>query len=71
MRLYEIVSKKEKLTPPEIEVGDEVLLGKFKNRKAVVTGFDTDKNGQPELKTTKGKTKLFKPRISKLMDKDD
>jgi len=68
MRLYEIENKKE-LTPDKLEVGDVVMLGKFKNRKAEITGFDTDSNGQPELKTTKGKTKLYKPRIVKLMPK--
>jgi len=56
---------------PDIEVGDEVKVGKFKNRKAEVTGFKKDDNNQPVLKTTKGDQKLFKPRISKLMDKDD
>jgi len=52
--------------PPEIEVGDEVKVGKFKNRKATVKGFATDKDNQPVLKTTKGEHKLFKPKISKL-----
>jgi|TARA_B110000908_G_scaffold157014_1_gene196750 hypothetical protein len=54
---------------PDIEIGDEILVGKFKNRKATVTGFDVDENNQPVLKTTKGDQKLFKPRIVKLMDK--
>jgi len=62
-----IVSEADKsYQPPEIEVGDEVKVGKFKNRKATVKGFDTDKDNQPVLKTTKGDHKLFKPRISKL-----
>ena len=52
--------------PPSIEVGDEIKVGKFKNRKATVKGFETDKDNQPVLKTTKGDHKLFKPRISKL-----
>jgi len=52
---------------PSIKIGDEVMVGKFKNRKAVVTGFTKDENNQPVLKTTKGDQKLFKPRISKLM----
>jgi hypothetical protein len=54
---------------PDIEIGDEILVGKFKNRKATVTGFDVDEDNQPVLKTTKGDQKLFKPRIVKLMDK--
>ena len=54
---------------PSINIGDEVLVGKFKNRKAIITGFTVDDNNQPVLKTTKGDQKLFKPRIVKLMDK--
>lgn len=60
------VPVKEKLTIP-LEVGDEVRLGKFKNKKAIVKGFGTDPNNQPTVKTTKGETPLFKFRISKLM----
>ena len=60
---------KDILKLPKIEIGDEILVGKFKNRKAVVTGSTTDGDNQPVLKTTKGDQKLFKPRIVKLMDK--
>ena len=60
---------KDILKLPSIEIGDEILVGKFKNRKAVVTVFAVDDNNQPVLKTTKGDQKLFKPRIVKLMDK--
>lgn len=67
MRLYEITAKSpDTLTLPTIEVGDEVMVGKFKNRKAVVTGFAADKHNQPILKTDKGEQKLFKPRLTKL-----
>lgn len=62
----QIVEADKSYQPPEIEVGDEVKVGKFKNRKATVKGFDTDKDNQPVLKTTKGEHKLFKPKISKL-----
>ena len=69
MRLYEIINEDdETLKVPDINVGDEVKVGKFKNRKATVTGFEKDDKNQPVLKTTKGKHKLFKPRISKLED---
>ena len=71
MRLYEI-EKKEKLEVPDIEVNDEICLGKFKNRKAKVTGFDTDKkDNHPIVKTTKGPVKLLKPRFPKLMKNAD
>lgn len=52
---------------PSLEIGDTLLVGKFKNRKAEIKGFDTDDNGQPIAKTTKGDQKIFKPRIAKLM----
>ena len=58
------------LNPPSISVGDEVKVGKWKNRKAEVKGFTKDDNGQPVLKTTKGDQKLYKPRVSKLEPKD-
>lgn len=67
MNINEIIQESSKTyIPPEIDVGDEVRIGKFKNRKAEVTGFSTDDHNQPVLKTTKGDQKLFKPRISKL-----
>lgn len=68
MKLAEIKGKTT-LNPPSISVGDEVKVGKFKNRKAEVKGFKTDDNGQPVLKTTKGDQKLYKPRVTKLEPK--
>ena len=53
---------------PELKVGDEMMVGKFKNRKATITGFTTDKHGQPIAKTDKGDQQIFKGRIKKLMD---
>lgn len=72
MRLYEIIApinKSKKLTLPDININDTILIGKFKNRKAQITGFTKDDHNQPVLKTNKGDQKLFKPRISKLMKK--
>lgn len=66
MKLDEITKGKTTLNPPSISVGDEVKVGKFKNRKAEVKGFKKDDNGQPVLKTTKGDQKLYKPRVTKL-----
>ena len=43
-------------------------VGKFKNKTAIVTGFDTDDKNQPIIKTNKGDTGL-KFRIKKLIDK--
>ena len=50
---------------PDIEVGDEILVGKFKNRLAIVKGFETDDRGQRVIVTDKGKVKAFKFRIKK------
>lgn len=62
----EAMFEADTLSLPDLEVGDEVMVGKFKNRKATIRGFDKDKDNQPVLKTDKGEHKLFKPRISKL-----
>jgi len=71
MKINEITDKNDTMHPPSIDVGDTVLIGKFKNRKAEVSGFDKDKNGHPILKTNKGDQALFKPRIQKLIPKDN
>lgn len=52
---------------PKLAVGDVLLVGKFKNRKATITGFSSDENNQPVAQTNKGEQKIFKPRIAKLM----
>lgn len=46
---------------------DVLLVGKFKNRKATITGFSSDENNQPVAQTDKDAQKIFKPRIAKLM----
>jgi len=71
MKLWELFNETENKTLelPNIDVGDEILVGKFKNRKAIVKGFKKDEHNQPVLKTNKGDQKLFKPRLSKLQDK--
>ena len=52
---------------PKLAIGDVLLVGKFKNRKATITGFTLDENNQPVAQTDKGEYKIFKPRIAKLM----
>lgn len=66
-----IEAAEEELNVPPIAVGDEIYVGKFKNRKATVTGFGKDKHGQPILHTTKGDQQLFKPRLAKLLPTDE
>jgi hypothetical protein len=52
---------------PRLAIGDVLLVGKFKNRKATIIGFSSDENNQPVAQTDKGEHKIFKPRIAKLM----
>jgi hypothetical protein len=51
------------------KIGSEILVGKFKNKKAIVKGFGKDKNNQPTIITDKGEFSLYKFRIAKLMPK--
>jgi hypothetical protein len=69
MRYHEIFESEssDTLKLPNLKIGDEILAGKFKNRKATIKGFSKDDHNQPVLKTNKGDQKLFKPRIVKLM----
>jgi hypothetical protein len=69
MKLIEILEDTLKL--PDLEVGDILMVGKFKNRTATIKGFKTDKHGQPVAKTDKGDQQIFKGRVKKLMKKDD
>ncbi len=55
---------------PDIAVGDIVLVGRFKNRIALVKGFTSDDNNQPQVVTTKGTYSLCRFRINKLMPKE-
>jgi len=54
-----------------LEIGDEILIGKYRKKKAIVKGFGVDKNKQPTVKTNKGERNLFAFRIKKLMDESD
>lgn len=68
-----LVEKEEQdsLDLGSLKIGDVVYIGRFKNRKAEIKGFETDKHGQPILKTNKGKISLYKGRLEKLMPKKD
>jgi len=50
-----------------VEIGDTILIGKFKNRKAIVKGFGLGKLNQPVVLTDKGEIMMFKFRIPKLI----
>jgi hypothetical protein len=68
---YQIVSNVlYEYSNPDIKVGDMVLVGRFKNRKAIVKGFTTDKNNQPQVQTSRGTYSLYRFRINKMMPED-
>ena len=54
----------------DLNIGDVILCGKFRNKPVEVAGFDKDENGQPVILTKKGKkVKILCVRIKKLMPK--
>ena len=62
INLKDILAEKFEI---DLEVGDTILRGKFKNKPVVVKSFGTDDKGQP---TVNGK-KMLSFRIKKLMPK--
>ena len=50
----------------EINVGDTVEVGRFRNVIARIKDISVDDNGQPVIITSKGPKKLFSCRLSKL-----
>ena len=66
-KLKKVEEDEDTLTLPELEIGDELKTGRWKNKKSEITGFKKDKNNHPIAKTTKGDQQIFKPRITKLM----
>ena len=51
----------------DFQVGDTILVGRWKNSPAIVKGWGKDKRGQPVVKTTKGPFNLYRFRIQKMM----
>jgi len=51
----------------EINVGDTVEVGRFRNVIAKITDISIDEHGQPVIITNKGPKKLFSCRLSKLI----
>jgi len=52
---------------PELKVGDIILVGKWKNRRATIKSFSKDSNNQPTVHTDKGEFPIFHFRVEKLM----
>jgi hypothetical protein len=53
-------ARKKAYELPRLAVGDVLLVGKFKNRKATITGFSSDENNQPVAQTDKGDPKTLR-----------
>ena len=51
----------------EIQAGDLVSVGRFRNVETKIKSIEIDENGQPVILTSKGKKKLFSCRLVKLM----
>ena len=64
IKLKDLITEKFEI---DLEVGDTILRGKFKNKPVVVKSFGTDEHGQP---TINGK-KMLSFRIKKLMNKKE
>ena len=50
-------ARKKAYELPTLAIGDLLLVGKFKNRKATITGFCLDENNQPVAQTNKVTTR--------------
>jgi tRNA nucleotidyltransferase (CCA-adding enzyme) len=68
---YPTVIGEAKLSLPDLETGDELMVGKFKNRKATIKDFTKDKHNQPVAVTDKGEQQIFKGRVKKLMPTEE
>ena len=51
----------------DIKVGDEVLVGRFRNVSAKIKDITIDEKGQPVIVTSKGPKNLFSCRLSKYL----
>jgi hypothetical protein len=51
----------------EIQVGDTIEVGRFRNVQTKIKSIEIDEHGQPVVLTSKGRKKLFSCRLSKLM----
>jgi len=52
----------------ELNIGDQIFLGKFRNKKAFIKDFGVDKLGQPTVKTNKGERNMYAFRLQKALD---
>ena len=48
----------------KLKVGDEILVGRFRNVNATIKDISVDDNGQPVIHTSKCKKNVFGFRVS-------
>lgn len=53
-----------------LEVGDKVLIGKYRNKEAEIKGFSLDQHNQPVMHTNKGNRKMTAFRIADEMPEE-
>ena len=63
---YDTKEECDEANIPDLEVGDEIKVGKYRNVKTDIKDFKTDDNGQPVVKTGKGDRKAYGFKVSKL-----
>lgn len=66
MKTYQQFIGEAKSISIHLKVGDEIKVGRFKNRRAIIKSFKTDDHNQPVAVTDKGEQKILKCRISAL-----
>ena len=66
--IYKNLNIEYQVLKEELEVGDEVLMGKYRNKRAIIKDFGKDKNNQPTIKTTKGERSMYSFRVAKFME---
>jgi hypothetical protein len=54
----------------DLKIGDMILVGKWKNKRAIVQGFAKNEKGQIVVQTDKGVFPLFKFYVNKTLPED-
>jgi len=60
-------NKINEINLPKIEIGDEIKIGRFKNKKATIEDYYLDNKSQPKIKTNKGDKKVFNFNINEAL----
>lgn len=63
-------SKEQETYTTTLKRGDEILVGKYRNKKAEIKSFSKDKHNQPVMNTTKGTRKVHAFRLADEMPEE-